>query len=65
MRKTRVIVELPLPKNVSIPNYSLKKRDYLKFCICLVRFPQRQDSYDVTDIVSHTVAFFLANIDQQ
>ena len=31
-------------------------RYYLKFCIFLLRFPQRQDSNDVTDIVSHIVA---------
>ena len=37
----------------------------LVFCIFLVRFPQWQDSYDVTDIVSHIVTVFLANIDQQ
>ena len=35
------------------------------FCTFLVRFPQQQDSYEVTDIVSHFVAVSLANIDQQ
>ena len=38
---------------------------YLKFSIFLVRFPQRPDSYDVSNIVSYIVAVFLANIDQQ
>ena len=31
----------------------------------LVRFPQRQDSYDVTDTVFYTVAVFVAHIDQK
>ena len=31
----------------------------------LVRFPQWQDSYDVTDTVSYTVAVFAAHIDQK
>ena len=42
-----------------------KQVPILIYCIFLVRFPQRQGSYDVTDIVSYIVAVFLANIDQQ
>ena len=38
---------------------------YLKFCIFLVRFPERHDSYDVTDSISHIVAVFWANIDKK
>ena len=54
-------------KSYEFANKSSKTRaniNFLYFCIFLVRFPQRLDSYDVTEIVSHIVAVFLANIDQ-
>ena len=52
---------------VKVKSYEFEK-NFLYFCsvvFFLVRFAQRQDSYDVTDIVSHIVAVFLANIDKK
>ena len=44
----------------------IKKKDNVWiFVFLLVRIPQRQDSYNVTDILSHTVVVFLANIYQK
>ena len=60
---------------VKVKSYEFEKKSsktsaniiFLYFCssvFFLVCFPQRQESYDVTDIVSHIVAVFLANIEQ-
>ena len=48
-------------------NMYLFLKNYIVFEVLnfLVRFSQRQASYDVTDIVSHPVAVLLANIDQK
>ena len=58
-------IKLPLPKNMSICIYLKKNEIVFKVWNFLVRFPQRQASYEVTEIVSHTVGVFLANIDQE
>ena len=56
---------------VKVKNYKFEKKSSKTsaninfFEFFSVRFPQRQDSYDVTDIVSHIVAVFLANIDKK